>query len=146
MVIDSKGAEGYLDSSIVCPVPVSKILTITVTKAPGAMSTTASPTPLPIITTISETYWDSLTLSIREWKTCNAWTKMLLLFNTTELTCKGTSRVVLSRYWGSVLLVALWQYVYAFPSFLSSFCLCRVVWAFLSNIRTLWLLIHMPMW
>jgi len=56
MVIDLKGADGYLDGSIVCPVPASKILTITVTKAPGAMSTTASPTPLPIITTISETY------------------------------------------------------------------------------------------
>ena len=89
MVIDLKGAEGYLDGSIVCPVPASKILTITVTKAPGAMSTTVSPTPLPIITTIFETYWDSLTPSIREWKTCNAWTKMLLLFNTTELTDLG---------------------------------------------------------
>ena len=30
--------------------------------------------------------------------------------------CKGTSRVVLSQYWGSVLLVAQWQYVYALPS------------------------------
>jgi len=89
MVIDSKEAEGYLDSSIVCPVPASKIPTITVTKSPGATSTTASPTPLPIITTISETYWDSLTLSIREWKTCNAWTNMLLLFNTTEPTDLG---------------------------------------------------------
>ena len=89
IVIDLKGAEGYLDGSIVCPVPASKILTITVTKAPGAMSTTASPTPLLIITTIFETYWDSLTPSIREWKAYNAWTKMLLLFNTTELTGLG---------------------------------------------------------
>jgi len=89
MVIDSKGAEGYLDGSIVCPVPASKILTITVMKAPGAISTTASPTLSPIIIPISETYWDSLTPSIREWKTCNAWTKMLLLFNTTELTGLG---------------------------------------------------------
>jgi len=60
--------------------------------------------------------------------------------------CKGTSRVMLSHYWGAVLLVALWQYVYAFSSFLSSLCLCRVVRAFYSNIRTLWLLIHVPMW
>ena len=89
IVIDLKGAKGYLDGSIVCPVPASKILTITVTKAPGAMSTTASPTSLLIITTIFETYWDSLTPSIREWKTYNAWTKMLLLFNTTELTGLG---------------------------------------------------------
>jgi len=29
--------------------------------------------------------------------------------------CKRTSRAVLSHYWGSVLLVAHWQYVYAFP-------------------------------
>ena len=89
IVIDLKGAEGYLDGSIVCPVPASKILTITVMKAPGATSTTASPTPSPIITPISETYWDSLTPSIREWKAYNAWTKMLLLFNTTELTGLG---------------------------------------------------------
>jgi len=89
MVIDSKEAEGYLDGLIICPVPASKIPIITVTKAPGATSTTASPTPSPIITTISETYWDSLTPSIREWKTCNAWTKMLLLFNATELTGLG---------------------------------------------------------
>jgi len=66
MVIDSKEAEGYLDGSIVCPVPASKIPTITVTKALGVTSTTASPTPLPTIITIFETYWDSLTLSIRE--------------------------------------------------------------------------------
>jgi len=66
MVIDSKGAEGYLDGLIICPVPASKILTITVTKAPGAISTTASPTPSPTITTISETYWDLLTPSIRK--------------------------------------------------------------------------------
>jgi len=59
--------------------------------------------------------------------------------------CKGTSRVTLSHYWGSVLLVAQWQYVYAFPSFLSSLCLCRVVRAFYSIIRTLWLLIHAVM-
>jgi len=72
MVIDSKGAEGYLDGSIVCPVPASKIPTITVMKAPGATSTTASSTPSPTIITISETYWDSLTPSIREWKTHNA--------------------------------------------------------------------------
>jgi len=56
IAIDSKEAKGYLDGSIICPVPVSKIPTITVTKAPGATSTIASPTLLPIITTISETY------------------------------------------------------------------------------------------
>ena len=44
--------------------------------------------------------------------------------------CKGTSRVVLSQDWGSVLLVAQWQYVYAFPSFLSSHCLYHVGNAF----------------
>jgi len=66
MVIGSKGAEGYLDSSIVCLVPASKIPTITVTKAPGVTTTTASPTPLSTIITIFETYWDSLTPSIRE--------------------------------------------------------------------------------
>ena len=41
--------------------------------------------------------------------------------------CKRTSRVVLSQYWGSVLLVAWWQYMYALPSFLSFLCLCHVV-------------------
>jgi len=38
MVIGSKGAKCYLDSSIVCPVPTSKI-PIIVTKAPGATIT-----------------------------------------------------------------------------------------------------------
>ena len=44
--------------------------------------------------------------------------------------CKGTSRVMLSQDWGSVLLVARWQYVYAFPPFLSSLCLCHAGDAF----------------
>ena len=30
--------------------------------------------------------------------------------------CKGTSRVVLSKFWGSVLLVAQWQIVYCTPT------------------------------
>jgi len=50
------------------------------------------------------------------------WTKKRDLQN-----CKGTFRVMLSHYWGSVLLVAHWQYVYTFPSFLSSLCLCHAV-------------------
>ena len=60
--------------------------------------------------------------------------------------CKGTSKMVLSQYWESVLLVAQWQYMYAFPSFLSSLCLCHVVQCLLFIIRTLWLLIHVLMW
>jgi len=29
--------------------------------------------------------------------------------------CKGTSRVMLSKFWGSDLLVAQWQIVYCIP-------------------------------
>jgi len=104
MVIDSKGAKDYLDGSIFCPVPASKIPTITVMKAPGATSTTASPTLLPTIITISETYWDLLTPSIREWKTYNAWTKMLLLFNTTEPTGLGIDTSGMS-YSGNMIIM-----------------------------------------
>ena len=41
--------------------------------------------------------------------------------------CKGTSKVVLSEFWGSVLLMAQWQIVYRTPIVPDSSCLCHVV-------------------
>ena len=46
-------------------------------------------------------------------------------------TCKGTSRVVLSEFWGSVLLMAQWQIVYCTPIVPDSSCLCHMVWCLL---------------
>ena len=41
--------------------------------------------------------------------------------------CKGTSRVVLSEFWESVLLMAQWQIVYHTPIIPDFSCLCHVV-------------------
>ena len=60
--------------------------------------------------------------------------------------CKGTSRVMLSHHWGSVLLVAHWQScTRSHSSCLLLVCVMRCD-AFYSIIRTLWLLIHVLMW
>jgi len=75
-------------------------------------------------------------LKLPHWMNVSDWLKILILdkdqgsSSGLEENCKGTSRVVLSQDWGSVLLVAQWQYVYAFPSFLSSLCLYHVGDAF----------------
>ena len=41
--------------------------------------------------------------------------------------CKGTSRVVLSKFWGSILLMAQWQIMYCTPIISDFSCLCHVV-------------------
>ena len=45
--------------------------------------------------------------------------------------CKRTSRVVLSEFWGSVLLMAQWQIIYCTPIIPDFSCLCHAVWCLL---------------
>jgi len=45
--------------------------------------------------------------------------------------CKGTSRIMLSKFWGSVLLMAQWQIMYRTPIVSDFFCLCYAVWCLL---------------
>ena len=80
-VIEARGAEGYLDGSIMKPGLTIQSPRIAPSKAPASMSTT--PTP-PVDPTPLETSGDSPNPSARKWKHRNAWTKMLLLFNTNK--------------------------------------------------------------
>jgi len=45
--------------------------------------------------------------------------------------CKGTSRVTLSKFWGSDLLMAQRQIVYCVPIVPDFSCLCHAVWCLL---------------
>jgi len=49
------------------------------------------------------------------------------LSSTLLVRCKGTSRVMLSKFWGSVLLMAQWQIVYRTLTIPDFSCLCHVV-------------------
>jgi len=55
------------------------------------------------------------------------WTLALLHEQLVGRWCKGMSRVVLSEFWGSVLLMAQWQIMYRTPIIPDSSCLCHVV-------------------
>jgi len=88
-VIEARGAEGYLDGSIMKPGLTIQSPRIAPSKAPASTSTTPTPSPAPVDPTPLETSWDSPNPSAREWKHRNAWTKMLLLFNTKEPTGLG---------------------------------------------------------
>lgn len=70
---DLRGVSGYLDGTTTKPPDTSPTITVT---PPGAGSATAQ---LP-----TDTSWDSTTPSPAEWKTRNAWTKGLLVYNTKD--------------------------------------------------------------
>jgi len=64
----SKEVFGYLDKSIKCL---------------STLPATATTLAIPATTTVpTETLWDSKTLSLKEWKICNAWILSLLMLNT----------------------------------------------------------------
>jgi len=89
IVIEARGAEGYLNGLIMKPGLTIQSPRIALSKAPASMSTTPTPSPAPVDPTPLETSWDSPNPSAREWKHRNTWTKMLLLFNTKEPTGLG---------------------------------------------------------
>jgi hypothetical protein len=78
-----RGAFGYLDGSIkdpsATPPPpgTPSPQSIPLPSSPTITSTVVPPPPTPV-----ETPWESMTPSPAEWKTRNAWTLALLLFNT----------------------------------------------------------------
>ena len=84
MIVSSRRAEGYLDSLIINPATLNQLLSITTIIASGSASTMTSLVVIPAITT--ETPWNLLILTAKEWRNHNFWVKMLLLFNTIELT------------------------------------------------------------
>ena len=84
MIVSSRRAEGYLDSLIINPATLNQLLSITTIIASGSASTMTSLVVIPAIT--AETPWNLLILTAKEWRNHNFWVKMLLLFNTIELT------------------------------------------------------------
>lgn len=87
MIINSREAEGYLNSSIVNPVSLNPLPTITATGVLESVSITASSMVTP--STNMETLWDLPTPTTGEQRNQNSWAKMLLIFNTIELTGLG---------------------------------------------------------
>ena len=80
IIADIKRISEYLDGSIVNPA-IPQQTTAVPLSIPSSTTTTLLPQP--------ETTWDSPTPSPAKWKTYNAWTRMLILFNTKGATGLG---------------------------------------------------------
>ena len=87
IIVNSRGAEEYLDRLIVNLASLSQLPTITVTKASESANTTTS--SVPILMTVPKTPQDSLTPTPSEQRNHNAQAKILLIFNTNELAGLG---------------------------------------------------------
>jgi len=72
LAANQRGAMGYLEGSIKCPVRARNT------------SVPSKPSVAPAPVTVTETPWSSTSPSIEEWTNCNAWTIGLLLFNTKD--------------------------------------------------------------
>ncbi|XP_006455704.1 hypothetical protein AGABI2DRAFT_76463, partial [Agaricus bisporus var. bisporus H97] len=75
---DLRGISGYLEGTIPKP-PDNPPILLTSPASPQGQTTTTSPTTPP-----PDTPWDSINPSLAEWKTRNAWTKGLLVYNTKD--------------------------------------------------------------